>query len=270
MQKSINIKPLKSFLAKSAFITIVIGQLIFVLYMLMHYGYRGYTQGLNSLTNTKLPTENGIVPGDSLGNIAFIIHIIIAVIVFVGGPLQFIDRIREKHPKLHHWNGRIYIITGVLTSIAGLYLIWIRGTIGDLSQHISTSFNGILIIAFAYFAITNAVQRKVLKHKQWVFRLFIAYAGVWFIRIMLMAWIAMTNGAGIDWSTFSGPALTAIHFSSYIVPLCILQLYFFSGTKSNNLLDMTLVALFTACIAFMLLGIYAATMSLWLPKILGV
>ena len=39
-------------------------------------------------------------------------------------------------PAFHRWNGRIYIPAVFLTSIAGLYMVWGRGTVGDVVQHL--------------------------------------------------------------------------------------------------------------------------------------
>jgi hypothetical protein len=50
---------------------------------------------------------------------------------------------------------------------------------------------------------------------------------VWFFRLMLPLWIVVNQGpAGFDPETFQGPALTAIAFLSYRLPLAMLELYF--------------------------------------------
>ena len=246
----------------------VVGQWIFVLYLITHYFVRAYSQGLEAVNNANLSMDNGYVIGDTLGNVAFILHIIISVITFVCGPLQFIPAIRKRFPKFHRINGRIYIFTGVVTSIAGFYLIWGRGTIGDLSQHISTTLNGILIIIFGVQAFRYAVKRKISIHRKWALRLFITFLGVWFIRIGLMEWVLLTGGIGINWDTFSGPFMTINHFGSYLIPLLFLEAYFFAQKSNNPMVKNTVAVFISIGIVLTAIGIYAAATKLWLPKIL--
>ena len=67
-----------------------------------------------------MPT--GHIAGDTMGNVAMVIHILIAAVVTLGGPLQLIPRVRASFPAFHRWNGRVETTTVVVTSITGLYL----------------------------------------------------------------------------------------------------------------------------------------------------
>ena len=73
-------------------------------------------------------------------------HLLLAAIIIIGGPLQIIPKVREYAPTFHRWNGRLYILTAFIISLSGLYMVWIRGSIGGMIQHISISINAFLII----------------------------------------------------------------------------------------------------------------------------
>src|SRR5262245_10795493 len=68
----------------------------------------------------------GLVPGDRVGNLALAAHLFIAFVIAVGGTLQLIPQIRTYAPTFHHWNGRLYIASAFVASLAGLYMIWTR------------------------------------------------------------------------------------------------------------------------------------------------
>jgi hypothetical protein len=78
--------------------------------------------------------------------------------------------------------------------------------------------------------------------------------------------VANQGPAGFDPETFTGPALTAIAFLSWGLPLAVLQLYFRAqraGARGRLAMagGLGVATLFTAA------GIAAASMLLWLPKL---
>jgi hypothetical protein len=47
-------------------------------------------------------------------------HMLVAPIALLIGPFQFIPRLREKHPAIHRWTGRVYVVACVIAGVAGL------------------------------------------------------------------------------------------------------------------------------------------------------
>ena len=98
-------------------------------------------------------------------------------------------------------------------------------------------------------------------------RLFMAASAVWFFRIGLMGWVMLTDGVGIDFQTFTGPAVIIIYFAQYLLPLAMLEWYFRiqgkASTKAQWLFSVVLIGLST----FMGIGIYSATINMWLPRL---
>lgn len=184
------------------------------------------------------------------------------------GPLQLIPQIRQSYPAVHHLIGRIYLPTVCISSIMGLFIVWTRGSVGDLTMHIAISVDAALILVFSYFTITNAIARDIKSHRRWAMRLFIVSSAVWFYRISLMLWLTINQGpVGFDPKTFTGPFLTILGFAQFLLPLFVLELYFRAQTSNNNAIKLTMAfTLFILTIA-MAVGSTAAALGMWLPRI---
>ncbi|MCL6265570.1 DUF2306 domain-containing protein [Flagellimonas myxillae] len=247
------------------FTVAVIGQWIFAFYVALFYGGAAI-DGDFLRWNRVLP--HGYAEGETMGNTAVAIHLLFAVIVMVGGPMQFIPKIRKSLPRFHHWNGRFYIAAALLISLSGIYMVITKGTISGLVGDISVSLNGVLILTFAYLAIRTAVKRNLSSHRKWALRLFLSMAGVWFFRIGLMFWLFVHGKpVGFDPETFRGPFLVFLGFAQYLIPLAVLELYFSAERRSSTngkiamSIGLILLTLITA------LGTFAATMGMWLPRV---
>jgi hypothetical protein len=250
--------------ATSWFVVAVLGQLLFVLYVVGFYG-RAAAQGQFEKWNKVLP--HGFVAGDTLGNVVVSVHLLVAVLIIVGGALQLLPVLRQRWPAVHRWNGRLYMLFAVLMSVGGLVMVATHDGIGDRSQHIAISLNAVLILVCAAMALRHALARRIDLHRRWALRLFLAVSGVWFFRIGLMFWIVVNQGpVGFDPESFTGPFLTFLAFAQYLLPLAVLQLYFHAQNRSAGArlamaAGLGVLTLMTAA------GIAAASMIMWLPRL---
>ncbi|MEM8816532.1 MAG: DUF2306 domain-containing protein [Pseudomonadota bacterium] len=242
-----------------------VGHLIFLVYIVGYYWLMLAGGGAAALADTHLP--NGFVEGDPLGNAAVIAHIVLAAIVIGGGPLQLIPAVRARFPAFHRWLGRSYLLAAAASSVAGLFMILSRGTIGGLVNEVAIALDGILILIFAAFAVRHAMAGNIVRHRRWALRLFLVASGVWFFRVGLMGWVFMTGGIGIEWETFSGPFIVFWSFAQYLLPLALLELYFAAQKSLSGALKVATSSVLLAFTAAMAVGIFAATMSLWLPRL---
>lgn len=242
-----------------------LGQLMFALYILGFYG-RSAIAGDLAAWSKVLP--KGYVSGDVVGNAAIASHLLLAVVIILGGALQLVPVIRRRAPGVHRWTGRAYLLAALLASIGGLYLVWVRGSVGGTGQHLGVTLNAVLIVVFAARAWRAARARAFGAHRRWALRLFLAGSGVWFFRIGLMLWLLIhRRPVGFDPTTFRGPFLVALSFAQTLLPLAVLELYFAAqergGTRGRLTMAAGLVLLTIATGA----GIVGATMGMWLPHL---
>ncbi len=261
-RKSVNLLSLS---AAAWVIVAVAGQWIFAAYLVLFYGGTALRGNLEAWGQGG---PHGIIEGDPIGNVAMAIHVLIAIVIMIGGPLQLIPQIRKYVPKFHRVSGRIYLVTAVLVSIAGVYMIWTRGTVGGVILYVANTIDAALIITFGLLAWRTAVARNFKTHRKWTLRLFMVVSAVWFYRIGLMFWLGVNkNPVGIDLETFTGPFLTFLAFAQYLLPLAILELYFYAKASSNSIgkIAMSVGLILATLVTGM--GIFIATIGMWLPKI---
>lgn len=252
---------------KSWFIVATLGQWIFGLYIALFYG-KSTLSGEWEKWNKVLP--HGYVKDDLTGNLIVAAHVFFALIMVVGGPLQLIPRLRNRFKTAHRWLGRTYILTAILIALDGLIMVWTRGAVGGLLQHIAISIQAVYMVVFALLAYHYARQRDFVKHRQWAIRLYLVSNGVWFFRVSLMAWLMLNGGpAGFDPKTFDGPFLWFLAIAIYALPvaLMVFELYLYAQKNpSKPLLQRATASLLFLLTGLMLVGIVAATMGLWIPR----
>jgi hypothetical protein len=247
------------------FLVAAAGQLLFVYYLLFFYGAAA-ARGDWLVLNKVMP--RGYVPGDAAGNFAIVLHIFLGIVILVGGLLQLVPAVRRRVPAFHRWNGRVYLFTVCLTSLAGLYMVWVRGSVGDITQHIGSTLGAVLIWLCAIMALRHALARQLAVHRRWALRLYLVSNGVWFFRVGLMFWILVNHGpAGFDPDTFSGPALSVLSFAEFLLPLAVLELYFAVQRRGEGAARIGFSSGLFALTATMGVGIFAALMGMWLPNI---
>jgi hypothetical protein len=262
-----NASKILTFAATSWLAVTTIGQWIFGVYILSFYG-KSTLAGEFEKWNQVLP--HGYVEGDWKGNLVVGMHVLLAAVLVIGGPLQLIPQIRSHFSRFHRWLGRTYVTTAIFVSIGGLIMIWTREGVDVDSRRVSISTQAIYIIGFALLAIRYARARQFEKHRNWALRLFMVVSGVWFFRVLLMFWLLVNGGpVGFDPKTFTGPFLTALSIFTYAIPisLIVLEMYFYARKTQNRTFSLvTSVIIFIVTIV-MGIGIFAATMGMWLPRI---
>ncbi len=251
--------------AQAWFVVAVCGQAMLAAYVLGLYG-RSAASGHVEAWNTVTP--HGHVPGHPVGNAAFAAHLAGVVVVMLGGGLQFVAALRRAVPAVHRWIGRAYVVAAMATALDGAGLVWLRGTVGDLSQHLAITLDALLILLFGALAWRDARARRFAQHRRWAWRLYLATAGSWFFRVELMAWIALNRGpAGFDPQTFTGPAVTALAFGQLLLPLAVLEAWLRVREHGGAAARAALAAGFVGLTLLTALGVGVAAKVMWLPHL---
>ena len=249
------------------FAVTTIGQWAFGAYIVAFYG-ASTASGDLAKWNQVLP--HGYVKGDWAGNLVVGVHVLLAAILVLGGPLQLLPFVRRNAPLFHRWLGRLYVVTAVIVATGGLVMVWTRGAVGDRVQHVSISIQTIYIILFAWQAWRCARARQFDQHRKWALRLFMVVSGVWFFRIGLMCWLVINGGpAGFDPRTFSGPFLTVLAVLVYALPvsLGLLELHFYAQKAKKHSIITAAALLIFGVTALMGVGIFGAIAGMWWPRI---
>jgi len=244
------------------FVAAVAGQWMFAWYMVALYG------GSAVLGNWAPWEKHGFNAADSVGSAAIVIHLLFAAVLTIGGPLQLIPQLRRHAPRLHRWNGRVFLTAAAISAIAGLFMVWMRGTVGSFLSHLAISLDAVLILLCGAMALRHALSRQFAPHRRWALRLFLVVNGVWFFRVGLMFWLIVNHGpAGFDPKTLQGPFIDVLSFAESLLPLVVLELYLRARDGGSTAERWAVTALLLVVTVAMCVGIFGATMGMWLPRI---
>jgi hypothetical protein len=217
-------------------LVMLIGQWLFLYYLVALYGVAtvtGHVEGWN-----KAHLFKGYVPGDVLGNIAFGAHVLLAAVIMFGGMLQLVPQIRARAIGFHRWNGRAFLLVALTSSLDGLYMVWVRHATFEPVNSVAVSIDAVLILAFVAVAWRAALARDIDRHRRWALRTFMVVNAVFFIRIFVSAWVALTGGAGMT-NGMDGPMNYFFEFACYLLPLAVLELYLRAGSSGRPILRVT-------------------------------
>lgn len=251
--------------AVSWFVLAVLGQLVMVAYIVGFYG-RTALGGHFEVWHKVL--THGYVAGDGVGNGVLISHLTFATLIVLGGAAQLFTGLRRRFPVFHRWNGRVYLLSAAVMSLGGIFMIALRGPFGAPSQMIAIGVNGLLILLCAVLSLRYALARRFDLHRRWALRLFLCVSGSWLFRVGLMFWLLVNRGpVGFDPQTFQGPAITALSFGQYLLPLFVLELYGRAKSQAAAGPRIAMSAGLFALTLMMGVGIVAASMMIWLPRL---
>ena len=202
----------------------LLGQWAFFYYIAAFYGVSTVTGEFEIWNRLQALGRTPFVAGDTAGNLAFAAHALGAGIIALGGALQLVPQLRARWPRFHRWNGRVFLLTVTALSLSGFYLVWVRDTSPSVVDALSTSFNGVLILVFAFLAYRTARARRFVDHRRWAMRLYLVSNAQWFLRVGLFGYFIIGTLIGAE-PSFSDPFLRFWTFGCYLVPLALLECY---------------------------------------------
>ena len=244
------------------FAVAVIGQALFLTYILAFY-VPSTLSGNFAVWAKNTHLIKGYVPGDTVGNLAFGAHVLMAAVITFGGTVQLVPQIRARAPAIHRWVGRAFMTTAIAAALVGFYMTWARGT-AELVPGIGISLDAALIVGFAILAWRAAVRRDVANHRRWAMRTFIVANGVWFLRLGFVVYGLARSVAG-DLLPSMGAFFVAWNFGAYLVPLAILELYFLAQAKGGPSARLAMAGLLILVTLLMGVGIAGSWFGLFAP-----
>ncbi|MBP6013463.1 MAG: DUF2306 domain-containing protein [Alphaproteobacteria bacterium] len=247
------------------FLIAAAGQWLFVAFILGFYGAPTMTGNFEAWDKNKFLTH-GYIAGDTVGNLAFAAHVMLAAIITFGGTLQLVPQIRARAISFHRWNGRVFILTAFVISLTGLFMNATRGSTG-LFDHLAITLNAILIMFCAGQTIGYAMARDIDAHRRWALRTFMVVNGVWFLRVGMMGYMAAKIVLFGGPKGFDADFYAFWSYGSYLVPLAVLQLYFLAQDGKGGLAKVAMALLLVVLAAGTAAGIVGVTMIIWWPQL---
>ncbi|RTR35415.1 DUF2306 domain-containing protein [Robertmurraya yapensis] len=105
------------------------------------------------------------------------IHILLAIISLITGPLGVIKAIRDKSRNFHRWNGRLYVLAIILNFIPGVYVSFFAT--GGLPSIIGFLILNTLWLITTILGFLYIKRQNVMLHSQWITRsFFLSFANI--------------------------------------------------------------------------------------------
>lgn len=244
------------------FIVAAAGQWLFAFYVVVVFGVRVAADGLAGLSQVRL--MHGYVAGDTIGNIASTVHILLAIAIHGGGPLQLVPWVRTHAPKFHRWNGRAFLVAALVSTLLGLYLQWVRGATQGAADTGGNTVASILILIFAVLALRHARARRFDVHRRWALRLLLVVSAVWFIRLGSYGSQLLEHAFGIR---FAPAYYELLNAAKLVLPLGVLELYFWARRDAGTRGRIAVASVLAAATVLTAVGICGAATLKWLPAI---
>ncbi|MCH8620521.1 DUF2306 domain-containing protein [Undibacterium sp. TS12] len=232
-------------------------QLLFAVTIAAFYG-RAAARGDIAAWNRYM--QHGYDRGDAFGNTLVAIHLLMALLVIIGGALQLSTTLRARAPRFHHWLGRSYIAAAYLISLSGLYMMWVRGTIGGLAQHMGMTILALIIMFCATRAIQAAMARNFVLHRQWALRLYLSMSTALFLRAgLFLAFLIPAD--------YQEAYAIVVNYAQFVLPLTMLEVYLRISHQSGNARRYAIAASMLVLTLVMGGGLAVVTQANWLPQI---
>ncbi len=240
------------------FLSVVFGLWVFLTYLVVKLG--------GSQFWAQHPLGAGAA-AERWGNFSIALHLLIAALILGAGPLQLVPKIRQRVPAFHRWLGRGYVVAVIVAMLSGLYMMFARD-IGSAYLKAGFVIQAALVIWFSAVALRYAMRRDIYHHRRWVLRFFIVANIAFFFRVLLMFWILLTGGIGIDFNTGKGWFLDFMAFGQYL-PLVLLEMYFAVQEHGSAPRRFAMAGLLCVCAVVIVVGVVMLSFGMWFPGLAG-
>lgn len=111
------------------------------------------------------------------------LHVVGGALFFALLPFQFSRRIRQRYVRFHRWSGRLLLIVGSATTLAGL-AFGVLTPYGGTPEAIVVAMVGAFFLVSAWFAWRAIRRREIDRHREWVIRACAAALAISTIRLL--------------------------------------------------------------------------------------
>jgi hypothetical protein len=134
-----------------------------------------------------------------------LIHIIPGLLFMLLAPLQFVKRLRQGYPKIHHFIGYIVLISGLIIGSTALIMGFIMA-IGGIIETLAVTVFGITFLFSLAKAYLHIINREINLHRQWMIRVLAIGLAVSTTRPIMGIFFATSRFTGLTVQQFFGMA----------------------------------------------------------------
>jgi uncharacterized membrane protein len=151
-----------------------------------------------------------------------------ALFLLLAG-LQFSERLRSRHVRLHRWNGRLLCALALVIAVTGLYFGVVIPAAGAHESVVIGVATALFLISLAK-GVVAARKGHLTAHREWMIRAFAVAIGISTIRIAAAIFDATLNPRG--WSLKDIFILSLV--SGWSVTLCFAEVWIQRTRVSMN------------------------------------
>ncbi|WP_171101586.1 DUF2306 domain-containing protein [Ruegeria sp. HKCCD7255] len=201
---------------------LITGAILVVFYLtLLPFVLRGFGMALTGMSQGE---SYLFVPDASVGNAAMIVHIIAGTLLVALVPLQLLKPIRLRFTPFHRALGASLVALALVTALAGMTYIPLRGTIGGPVMSVAFFLYGLCLFTSALMVARMALSGDRAGHWAWGLRLFWLALGSWLYRVHYTLWYLLTGGLGSQ-PDFLGPFDLVQNFAFFVPYLLAVQIW---------------------------------------------
>jgi len=151
------------------------------------------------------PPPNAVDGGFAQHRWLTTMHILPGLLFMVLGPLQFVRRLRARHPKMHRWIGRVFLAAAAIVGVTALAM-GPRLAIGGPLETAATTVFGLYFLFALGKAFLAIRRRRIALHREWMLRGFAVGLAVATIRPIIGVFFATSRLTGLGPRQFFGIA----------------------------------------------------------------
>lgn len=153
------------------------------------------------------------------------LHIILGAVLYILGPVQFIDSVRRNHRNLHKLSGYIFIVSLLVSGIASIYM-GVKFPVGGSQETTSTLIFATIMMFSVCRALYMVLEGNIELHKEWMIRSYMIALGPATMHMVIPMFIQI-GGKGI------GEALALSLWIGFVLHLILAEVWI-SGIRRSK------------------------------------
>jgi uncharacterized membrane protein len=163
------------------------------------------TLSLSGLLASRTAMSTDVDAGFSAHPVLTFVHMLPGLAFMVLGPLQFVPSLRARRPALHRVSGRIVLVSAVIVGVTALVMSP-RLAIGGINETVAVWFFATYFLVAATQAFLAIRRGDVVRHREWMIRMFAIGAAVAAIRPIVGVFFATSRATALTPREFFGTA----------------------------------------------------------------